>query len=290
MRISLLLLFVAAFFFQCATKTTTSEETLPPITSAENYLKRLDSLPSTMKSSLEGLEIFQKSFVKENKGENDKALRAYLEFQNELIGKLEQDLFNKTEFYDRLVLNYEDTARTDQEVIAYMADVKKNGLLLNSGEGSLFLDSNNEIISEYFGPYLTDGSKEFLNQYIIENDQSYAQDGGLSISVKELGDRLIFWDKFLIKYPDQLFTDHAQDFYRTYLRTLLTGLDNTMAYDMSTMEWSKEFLHVYKSIVEKEKGTKSAQVLSRYLDLLAANDFKHNDKIQEFVDANASFD
>jgi hypothetical protein len=282
---------VLILFSQCSSKTTTKENTITQIATAEDYSKHLDSLGSTVSSSLDGLELFQKSFVKENQQENDKALRAYIEFQNKLIGSVEQELFDKTEFYEKLnTLFAEDSALRDKDAVAYEAELMRSGLQLSAAEGSVFLDSNPNKFLEYFGPYLTESTKEFLERYATEVNRAYSADAGLIISVQELSGRLVFWDTFLSKYPDHLFLDYAEDYYKTFLRTLLTGLDNTLAYDNTTLEWSKEFLQVYKSVVANHPTTKSAKVLSRYLELLAANDFKHNEKVQEFIDETASFD
>jgi hypothetical protein len=282
---------VLILFSQCSSKTTTKENTITQIATAEDYSKHLDSLGSTVSSSLDGLELFQKSFVKENQQENDKALRAYIEFQNKLIGSVEQELFDKTEFYEKLnTLFEEDSAFRDKDAVAYEAELMRSGLQLSAAEGSVFLDSNPNKFLEYFGPYLTESTKEFLERYATEVNRAYSADAGLIISVQELSGRLVFWDTFLSKYPDHLFLDYAEDYYKTFLRTLLTGLDNTLAYDNTTLEWSKEFLQVYKSVVANHPTTKSAKVLSRYLELLAANDFKHNEKVQEFIDETASFD
>jgi hypothetical protein len=287
----IIVLFLAALVFSyCSNKTASTEMNFPQIVTAEDYSKHLDSLDATISSSFLGLEIFQKSFVKENPQENDKALRAYLEFQNKLIGTLEQELFNNTEFYDRLSITYGDSAKTDKDVIAYEGQLKQNGLKLRSAEGSVFMDSDPEKFSEYFGPYVTDGTKEFLQQYSAELNEPYQEDAGLTISVPQLGDRLIFWDKFLTKYPDHIFGDHAEDYYRTFSRTMLTGLDNTLAYDMKSLEWSKEFLDEYQSLVKTYPETQTAKLLSRYLELLSSNDFKYSDKVQAFIEENASYD
>jgi hypothetical protein len=292
MKINLLLIFVSLLFFKCTTKTTTSDnaQPLPTIVTAEDFSKRLDSLPSTMKSSLDGLEMFKTSFAKENLEENDKAFRFYLEFQNKLIGTLEQELFNDTDFYNRLSITYADSPNNDKQVVAYIEEVKKNGLRFSEAEGSLFLDSNPEKFSEYFGAHLTDGSKEFLQQYMKELNNAYSEDAALIIPVADLGQRLIFWDKFLSKYPDHVFGDRAEDFFKTYLRTMLIGLDNTLAYDQDTREWSKDYRDVYLSIVEKEPATTSGEILFRFLKLLDANEYKYSEKVQAFVDENASFD
>jgi hypothetical protein len=282
---------VLILFSQCSSKTTTKENTITQIVTAEDYSKHLDSLGSTVKSSLDGLELFQKSFVKENPDENDKALRAYMEFQNKIIGSVEQELFDKTEFYEKLnSLLEEDSTLRDKDAVAYEAELMRSGLQLSAAEGSVFLDSNPDKFLEYFGPYLTESTKEFLEHYATEVNQAYSADTGLIISVQELSGRLVFWDTFLSKYPDHLFLDYAEDYYKTFLRTLLTGLDNTLAYDNTTLEWSREFLEVYKSVVANYPGTKSAQTLSRYLELLATSDFKYNEKVQEFIDETASFD
>jgi hypothetical protein len=282
---------VLFLFSQCSNKTTTTENTIAQIVTAEDYSKHLDSLGSSVKSSLDGLELFQKSFVKENPEENDKALRAYIEFQNKLIGSVEQELFDNGDLYEKLnTLFGEDSSLRDKDAVAYETELNRSGLQLSYAEGSVFLDSNPERFLEYFGPYLTESTKEFLEHYAIEQKETYSEDAGLIIPVQELSNRLIFWDTFLSKYPDHLFVDHAEDYYKTFLRTLLTGLDNTMAYDNTTLEWSKEFLEVYKSVIVNHPTTKSAQVLSRYLELLATSDFKYNDKVQEFIDETASFD
>jgi hypothetical protein len=246
------------------------------------YKRALEALPLEESSSLIGLTLFRKSFQTTNRTENDKALQAYLQFQARLIESLNERL-HESEYYEAInSLVWADTSRYEKKGKDYRDKLKGTGLVLAFTEGTPYIDRDAAVIRNYFHEYLTGETQSFYSQFEEETKESFSEDGGLIISLESLAGRIGFWDTFLSKYPNSIFVNEAKSRLDVYLFYFVSGMDNTPAFDYEG-KLEEEFKAAYDFYVQTYPSTSSAGIISEYLSILNASEYKRNAQVDEFI-------
>jgi hypothetical protein len=289
-NLRIVIFLISLFGIQCRTKNVSVNESLAirdsiPGTHSlmpDVYRSELMGLPVAVESSVKGLLIFINSMDKKDSSNNDLAFKIYLEFQAKLIDSLNNRLNHSPDFETINSLIWADTTLHEKVAKNYEKILNSNGLVLRSTEGMIFIDRDMTPIKSHFYKYLSPSTQRFFLQFANETDIAYSEDGGIVISLKELADRLWFWDAFLHDYPQHVFTDVARNNVEVYLYFLMAGMDNTPAYQ-DDGKLSNEVLEACQYFINKYPTLSSSTVVREYLKLLAENDYKRNDKIDAFV-------
>lgn len=274
----------------CSTKSQISEKTdidlyHPPeqLISAV-YRDSLHALPFDFETNRRGLEIFTRNFDKIDSTLCDIALKDFLEFQKKLLDELNQRLYNNPNFDTINTLIWADTSLHAPAALKLQQQLKQQGLIFRSTEGTIYLDADTEPIRTAFYTYLSESTQVFFDQYEMEANQGFAEDGGMLISTAELADRLGFWEEYLMKYPNPVFKDFALENIKYYRYYLMVGMDNTPAFDFESHKLLTEFekaLHYYQ---DRFGRTQSAPIFQRYLELIAQNANKSGVAVDKFTD------
>ena len=74
-----------------------------------------------------------------------------------------------------------------------------------------------------------------------------------------------------------------------YLRILLSGLDNTPAFNFEDQKLSSEYLSAYQLYLNKYPKTPSAQILTDYQALLSKTDMAKSTETEAFVEQYAGY-
>ena len=80
--------------------------------------------------------------------------------------------------------------------------------------------------------------------------------------------------------------DNSQQYYETYLETLLTGMDNSRVFDFENERLTSEVKKLYESVIKSGPNTKSTEIIKGYYNLLAENDFKYSTKVNDYLKKN----
>jgi hypothetical protein len=80
---------------------------------------------------------------------------------------------------------------------------------------------------ELFASSLTESDQKFWKQKAFENDPVIDFDAGLAVERVTLGDWAFSWEQYLKKYQNSYYQKQAEENYQSYMRYLLTGLENT---------------------------------------------------------------
>ena len=108
--------------------------------------------------------------------------------------------------------------------------LNKYGLILEyAGEGTYAVGACPDFYYNIFKDYVSDAYREYLKITADKNEGNFADDAGITITFKELGDRIIVWENFMKKYPDA-----DKDLKKTvkekvlqYRNAYILGMDNT---------------------------------------------------------------
>ena len=227
-----------------------------------------DSLENFSKNKNEMLEKLKSL----NKEEADELYEQYLETNNTILENLNIE-------HDKLLsggingIHNKDTAEnfTDEEMKIANKFLNKYDLeLWYFARGSYLIREVPDFYYKTFKDYVTDDYKEYLEITSKENEKSYVADSGLSISLEELGDRIITWENFLEKYPNSKLNDKVNNTCNSYRRDYILGVSGGI-YDY------KENLKEYNRFIKKYPDSPTTELLDCYLTELNINNFEDND-------------
>ncbi|BEO95590.1 tetratricopeptide repeat protein [Fusobacterium nucleatum] len=77
-----------------------------------------------------------------------------------------------------------------------------------------------------FKDYVTDDYREYLEITYKENEEPYFTDGSILVPYDKIADRLLTWENFLKKYPNNDLAEIANEKCNTYRRIYILGSDN----------------------------------------------------------------
>src|SRR4030095_807112 len=95
----------------------------------------------------------------------------------------------------------------------------------------------------------------------FDNDKWYEADAGFVISLTEVSQRVLNWEKFLIKFPNSPLYEEAREKYKYYLRDYLYGLDNTSNFESGETTLTAESKKEFDRYISKNPTAVSAKIV-----------------------------
>lgn len=193
-------------------------------------------------------------------------------------------LFNSQDYEQYNSLVYDEEENLDPIARAFEVKLIDLGLDWSSTEGSVFIQRNTDYLKDKFSQFWSEGMEKFMHMYSIENDKMYANDGGISIPLNDMVDRVVYWEKFNCNFPDFVLSNHVSSAVREYTYFLLNGMDNTPAFGYDESEtFSSDFKDTYHYTLRKYPDTDFGAIVKEYLKLLDESQFQRNDRIDDFL-------
>jgi hypothetical protein len=103
----------------------------------------------------------------------------------------------------------------------------RNGLRVYEDEGMGFIGRDYSFMVKKFSGYVTPAMKEYLIQQAKEDKEGFQDDAELTVTPQQLAKRTVWWEQFAQDNPSFIYKQNALDFHASYLRVLLSGMDNT---------------------------------------------------------------
>ncbi len=168
-----------------------------------------------------------------------------------------------------------------QEESKLVSKLSKAGWKLDESEGMYYVGEDGEWLLKEFGSILPEDWNKYLQQRTKEVKKQFSEDAGLLISWEELRDRIIYWEKFLIKYPT--FSEkEVIDFYLdVYIRTYLTGMSNSRIADVETNKVQDKIIESYQNFLTLNKQSKYYKLVEGQYNILKRNSFHLNEKTSQ---------
>lgn len=267
---------LSAAVVSCKKETAVSEgkqvnDSITKTESKEDQYKPIDTAClSTNKTEdyITSLQWYRTKIEKEMAGnspeQNDKVYEDYLKIR----GKYTECLMNlHTDVLDKYVnyYNYDkDQYNFPDNVKKIASELKKAGLEFREvGEGITEIWTIPGYYSSLFKNKVTSDYEVYISQTDKESETNYAADAGLIISWEQLGDRLMFWENFMNKYPDSKLIKTVKQDYNYYLSDYLLGMDNTPTYerdqDKGTGKLNDENRAEFNRIIKKYPNSNAAK-------------------------------
>ncbi len=214
-----------------------------------------------------------------------RTLTAY-EVQNELMSAKELTQLNKV--FQPLLERFANQAKfqinkLSAEDKAVVYTLSKRGIYLTYGEGSAALALKDAYLFELivWGKETGDVSAVFAQM-----PQRYVADGGLCLTVAELGNLAIKWEKVISPGMQDVTENFACNQYQSIMDLMLwCDMPNTPAFDSRAQggKMKKDWRKALESFIDAAPKTKTAQFITEYLKLIDNNSGKITQELRERV-------
>jgi len=247
----------------------------PVLVQYDRYIAGLDTQLINMGSqAVDTFEVFFALFKSQPPEVCDTAFYIFNQFHSRLTNYLNWHMEADS-------INYEEIAYgTDMEGKKAMLSKKqkarkkaldKNGIYLNSEEGSAYMEQDQHFIAQRFGKFVTAPMKQYLAQLDKEQKEGFGEDGGLTISATTLADRTIWWEQFSKANPNFLYATDAAKAYRFMLYSLMEGSENTsvrayISNNLSEDSLSEYFHTAWSYVQEKYPQSNANRVITPHLN------------------------
>ncbi len=254
------------------TKTKSEEDQYKPIDTACSSANKTEDYITSLQWYRTKIE---KEMAANSPEQNDQVYEDYLKIR----GKYTECLMNlHTDVLDKYVnyYNYEkDQYNFPDNVKKIASELKKAGLEFREvGEGMTEIWTIPGYYSSLFKNKVTPDHEAYISQTDKESETNYAADAGLIISWEQLGDRLIFWESFMNKYPESKLIKTVKQDYNYYLSDYLLGMDNTPTYerepDKETGKLNDENRAEFNRIIKKYPNSNAAKKAKEVMILFDA--------------------
>ena len=262
------------------TDTVYSETTVDTTTSGtkETLLKKVDYSIWSM-GNLE--EYFLNKLSKAtNKSQGNEIYEEYVENMENRIknfNDLEADLLAiYTNYYEHEKDQYIFPDSLQQHVDLF----KKTELeFWEIGEGFVEIRYKPYHYYNMFKGKVTTDYEYFLKNEAKENTVLYSADAGILISPKDLGDRVLTWEKFMIQYPKSPLFETASTLYKEYCYDYLMGKENTRTVNYSDGNLETEINAEFKRFMSKNPNSRTTKTIKAFLAQVDSNpDYEALDK------------
>lgn len=161
--------------------------------------------------------------------------------------------------------------------------LQRQGFTVRSVEGAPYIAEYPDYLAQHFYALLSPRMQRFLDQYQEEVRQGFSEDATLVISPRQVGERLVFWERFSEQHPDFPLRADIRLRTRSYQFALLEGTDNTPAFDYESGQLTLEFEQTYDYLIGKYPDTDLGRLLKAYQRTLLENDWRKTEAIEQFL-------
>jgi len=171
---------------------------------------------------------------------------------------------------------------TDPEVERLVAQLEECGIEVRYiGSGEWNLSFTQYFYYNLFKDYVSEEFRDFI-RIKADQDEMISPDGEIVVPWEYIGSRLMAWDIFMEKYPSSIFMEEAIGEYSTYMHFFLFG-------DVHSPAWygdgiiENDIRLVFDAFLKKHPNTKSAKILTFYLNEIESNGGKVPSDIERRV-------
>jgi hypothetical protein len=166
------------------------------------------------------------------------------------------------------------------------AELKQVGWELYEIEGYYYIGENGAWFLDRYRRILTKPWIQYFNQRKLEIRQKFSEDAALLISWEALRKRIAFWEEFLTQNPSFPLKDEINSYLDTYIRTFLTGMDNSqITVDYNNNALRKEVKTAYETYPKKDKSSRYHKIVGGYYEILKRSGFVVTEELADYLDA-----
>jgi hypothetical protein len=180
-----------------------------------------------------------------------------------------------------LLSRNEKLGENDFKVLKY---VNHYGYKFDTIEGLILVSiADSRFILDNFSGFISPAMKQYITKVIEEIDTAGNSDTAPPVSLDELASRMIWWENFIRKNPDFFLIDDCNSTYNGYLYALMLGTDRVQAFNQNDQKLNDKFKKIYEKIMTHHRGTKAAEIISKYYNILKKNNFTNTREVAKFA-------
>lgn len=253
-----------------AIDTTSIKEELPEITfnkkmTSDELIQNFKLKSETISTKLKDLTALEANAL-------------YLKYREE-----NNDFLRLLESKNQKLLDEFYAENRQNEIKTLSNKLKQGGLrIMEVGEGYVELRTVPDYYYSIYKNSVTEDFKHYLTLTKEEEKKLYSADAGLMISFKELGNRIISWENFLLKFPKSTLRKEVKESYVYYQMDYLFGLDNTPTTER-WMEEGKPYIYEenlaeFINFIAKNPKSPTTKLVRLYLEKFS------DENIREFME------
>lgn len=265
-----------------------------------NYEKYGEYLNQNNNLSLNTLdlaaEMYKQIFSNSDEIERDSSAQLFFDRYLNVMYELNNEISNETNNLNTQAIyelgNYEGDFNTKleekgikQKDYDFYKKLKQYSYKLDSSEGMIYVNiANEKYLINAIGNYLSEKSVKYFAVLCNEFANEAFKDAGIVVSINELVDRMVTWEKI---YNSNLYSkakQNAKDKFVNYLTVLFEGTDNTPAFMYENNRVDKRFVEAYKYLIKKYKYSNTVVIFKEYEKLLKKSGYKKSKQINKFIE------
>lgn len=245
--------------------------------STKGFNDLINTLDNTsIRSIITSKDFITKRLPKESKL-SDNLFFSYKNFHNKICNNSETEIKEKySEAIDDMLM-YIENEKT-KKLTNKLSEI---GIYTSMEEGYMYLKAKEEFSYNLLKTHLSDNLNDYFDIITEEAKHKFCEDASMYISFDELADRVIKWEKYINQHPKAIQIEKAKDNYNLYLRTLLSGMDNTPVFANNKL--LPEVKKTYEDYIKNYPNNKSTQTIKEYYKLLTNSKFIKDNNIVIYI-------
>ena len=164
-----------------------------------------------------------------------------------------------------------------------------NGYKVETAEGFFFPVIDYTIYRKYYQALPADLAAYF-ELMAVESEETPVKDAALMISWEEILKRALRQEEFIKEYAASEQVDAVKELLKRYVTFALFGCNNTPLFSYDTKKMKPEAKAAYLKHSWDEKQGSFSALMKEYLKVLAENDYRLSEEVDEYrKNAAASF-
>lgn len=254
------------------------KDTISTAETKEDMFKPIDTACSSKNKTedyIAALQWYQhkteKEIAQNSPEQNAQLYEDYIKIREKYTTCLSENLGKVLEEYVNYYDSESNSYKFPENIKKLTAQLKQGGLEFTEvGEGYTEIWSVPDHYFSVFKNKVTPDYNTFIEQLSKESEGLYSADAGLVISWKELGERTVFWENFIKKYPKSPLISRVKEMYNNHLHDYLFGMDNTPTYEHSDGTLYDENREEFNRIIKKYPNSNVAKKAKELMTLLDA--------------------
>jgi len=238
---------------------------------------------NSRESSAFSANKFTALFNEQDQQTCDTAFILFNNYYEKLTNSLDELHFKDTTIkYDSLLTDSgKYLHQISGKLLSYAQRLKNNGFKVYMSEGDTYIGPDLDFIAKWFYSYVSPTMKEYLIQLNKENKEGFSEDAGLTISARTFIDRTVWWEKFTIKNPNCIISKDAESNWKSYLGSLIYGMDNSPVIDLDKNTISDYYMAAYTYVQNSYPNTQTNRLIAPYFKLLLQKNNSKADQLKK---------
>ena len=261
-----------------------SAQTVEPVSPSQSYHRFLASLDKTNFDNIyAGIQYYKSHIVNLPQADIDSACHAFMTFFFATISHHNDRLWEDYDFISRL---HDNKARAAPDIREFIASFRRNGLDLFTFGRLYYIDQQSEFLYRNFSRYVSPAVRFYLALRSEELAQGFSDNDSLTITFRQVGERIIRWEQYRRQYPESVVSDYADYYYQLYLNTFLTGLRLSPVFDEQG-GLRPELSTVYHEFASRHGDSRAGFLVKEFYRILQVADFKWSPAVRHFYERRA---